>query len=258
MGKRVFADHFEKALHKLIAYYEHADIAKHGGLKGMAREGFIKCFLKDNLPSLLEYSTGEIIDKHDNRSGQIDIILSSAFSPIIKLFDDINITINDFTLGAIEVKSKLTTANWESDSSLKDALELSKKVKALERDLKISSHMEWMTEEDPNMIIDRTPFFLVAYDGPEIETLFDKMVDYGSYRGLTLNEYFPEVTLVINRRYTIIKNDGFLYNLDGQQFIKYEGEECLVDLYMYIFTLISAFADPHKRTGTFSPGLYFQ
>jgi len=167
---RILALHLRRILRRLIDFVEHTARAKHPDVKGLTREGFVKIFLKENLPSLVEYKTGEILDQNDDRSGQLDIILQSALSPRINLYDDIQITLADFVLAVIEVKSTLTTG--EKDSGLHSALETIRKVKKLKRTHQVRYLSPELNEEweHPN-----TPCVLFAYNGPTIKTMVDKL-----------------------------------------------------------------------------------
>ncbi len=107
MTDRILVKHFSNIRDRIKKYGEHVGIAEHGDVKGLAREGIIKEFLKQNLPSIVEFKTGQIIDHNDELSGQLDIIFQSPFAPHINLFQDIQLTMADATLGVMEVKSNL-------------------------------------------------------------------------------------------------------------------------------------------------------
>jgi hypothetical protein len=64
---RVLSLHLERILRRLIDFADHTDLAQHPDVKGLAREGFVKIFLKENLPSLVKYKTGEILDQNMKR-----------------------------------------------------------------------------------------------------------------------------------------------------------------------------------------------
>ena len=72
--KRLIVQHLSYIRDRLIKYSEHLNLAEHPDVKGLSREGIMKLFLEDNLPSAVEFRTGEIIDRDDNRSGQVDIV----------------------------------------------------------------------------------------------------------------------------------------------------------------------------------------
>ena len=246
MTTRILSKHFEDLGKRLSSYGVHAGIADHPNLLGAAREGFVQLFLKENLPSVVDFKTGQIIDKNDTLSGQVDIILQSALSPRIHLFGDIEIAFADHVIGAIEVKSTLTTGNWDSSSHLKSALETITKIKSLQREHLISGLPNWM--DGQRLTLPNTPCFIFAYDGPEAETLIKKLQEYATVTGLSFDQYIPEVIVVLNRHYYLCKNDGWIFPSDGSdsKLRKYEGSEHLVGLFVYICQLIEEWnSKPH-------------
>ena len=236
MTKRILSQHFEQSLERLKTFSQHARLAEHSDNLGLAREGFIKTFLEENLPSLIDFRSGEILDQNDKRSGQIDIILQSALSPRIHLFGDVQVALADFVLGVIEVKSTLTTAAVDNASHLKSALDTFRNVKALKRDHKITGTRSETTIELPN-----TPCFLFAYTGPTMDTLLTKLGEYGAHNNLTPQEYWPEVIVVLDREYYITRNDDWLFHKKNEDiYLTHEGKECLVGLFVYICQIIEA------------------
>lgn len=253
MKKRILSQHYEYSLEKLKAFSKHASLGKHSDVKGLSREGFIKYFLKLNLPSLVEYFTGELIDDSDNRSGQLDIILQSALAPKINLFEDINIGFNDFSLGVIEVKSTLTTGDWGKNTHLENTFKSFDKVKRLKR----NTTLKFSIDGEPKFLTN-TPCFLVCYDGPTYDTFIKKSIEYAKYRSDKEGYFFPDLTICINREYAIYKNDGFIYRKEGiEPFGAILGKECLVPLHTYIYYMISSWF-MEKPTGTINFGKYFE
>ena len=249
MTRRILSQHFEQSLERLKTFSQHARLAEHSDNLGLAREGFIKTFLKENLPSLIDFRSGEILDQNDKRSGQIDIILQSALSPRIHLFGDVQVALADFVLGAIEVKSTLTTAAVDNASHLKLALDTFRDVKSLTRDYKITAVKSGRMIELPN-----TPCFLFAYIGPTKNTLLTKLNEYGDYNDLTPKEYWPEVIVVLDREYNVFRNDGWLYDKENELvYSTYDGKECLVDMFVYICQIIEAWnaKSHHSNFGKF-------
>jgi len=237
MTKRILSQHFEQSLERLKAFSQHARLAEHPDNLGLAREGFIKTFLRESLPSLIDFRSGEIIDHKDNRSGQIDIILQSSLSPRIHLFGDVQVSLADFVLGVIEVKSTLTTAVVNKASHLKSALDSFKKVKSLDRDHKITANNKSGNKIDlPN-----TPCFLFTYSGPKKDTLLIKLEEYGNQNKLDYNQYWPDVIVVMDKEYYILRNDGWLNDKKNEDvYLTYDGKECLVGLFVYICQIIEA------------------
>src|SRR5688572_30221250 len=119
MQNRHLYRYLREVRRQLEQFADITDLAAHGDVKGAPREGFVKAFLKNHLPSSIDYGTGEIVDADDNRSGQIDIILQSAISPRMTLLESVMLAFADAVLGIIEVKSTLTTASWSESSHLR-------------------------------------------------------------------------------------------------------------------------------------------
>ncbi|NQT20630.1 MAG: hypothetical protein HQ592_13060 [Planctomycetes bacterium] len=235
---RIVTQHFENAAERLDKYFQHSGLADRSDVVGMAREGFVKLFLQGNLPSVVDYSTGQIIDHQDNRSGQIDLILQSAFSPRLQLFGDIHIAFSDYVICAIEVKSTITTAkDWESRSELRNILTAARTVKGLER----RHYVEGMLQEQQKRIRLATPYCVFAYRGPTEETICAKIRDYERTHQLPLDAFVPDVITVLDRRYTLVRNNGWLYVAEEPvMFRRFTGRETLLNLFMYLTRTIEA------------------
>ena len=64
-------------LHKtLLAQYE-VTVSGSSATMGYERETFIDRFLSRTLPPHYRLSTGDVVDKYENESGQLDIVLES-------------------------------------------------------------------------------------------------------------------------------------------------------------------------------------
>jgi len=247
MQMRLLTEHLKNLRTKLLAH--HANIGKHPDVLGQAREGLIRFLLKDNLPTIVDFFTGEIIDTDDERSGQVDIIVQSAFSPKLNVFENINVTMNDTVLGAIEVKSNLTTGSWDKSSHLKLALNNVNRIKKLKRQNLISGYKPEV--KSTSITFNETPCFLFAYKGPDVNTLIDKLNDYGKVHNLQQNEYWPEVITVLDKGYYLIKNDDWLikpfdkkYNCSSNT----NPDECLTGIYVYLCQIIESWNNQTKMT----------
>ena len=238
MTERLLEKHFSSLANRLLQYADHVGIAKHSNVIGAAREGIINLFLKQNLPSLSDLRTGEIVDEFDKKSGQIDIILQSALSPKLHLFGDLNIALADFVLAAIEVKSDLSTAGFDNPSHLKSALETIRKVKTLHRAELIKGKPDW--KKGHVLTLPNTPCFIIAYSGPTIETLMDKLDEYGEINKLEYDDYMPAVITVLDKKYSILKNDGWSYRKTKSKYIAFEIDHCLFIFYLYLVQLIES------------------
>ncbi len=239
---RLIIQHLSYIRKRLIEYSEHLNIAEHPDVKGLSREGIMRFFLEGNLPSAVEFRTGEIIDLDDHRSGQVDILMQSSFSPRLNLFGDIQLTLVDFCLGAIEVKSTLTTASMKLSSHLKSALDTFRGIKSLNRHHFVESDVEFHGTTPTRVQLRTTPCFLVAYKGPTLNTLLNKLNEYAAVNKIDKDSYWPEVITVIDRGYNIVKDDGwFKAPTEGFYTLHNENtDECLAGLFTYLTQIIEA------------------
>jgi hypothetical protein len=247
--KRVLAEHFAKTRQELLSYADHIGIAKHGDIKGLAREGVIRIFLEENLPKLLEFKTGEILGRNDERSGQLDIIFQSIAAPRIPLFENVQITLVDATLGVLEVKSNLTVASWDKPSHLRSALETFQKVKRIKRDAR--SHILSPLRE--GIVLEKTPCFLIAYKGPTISTLEKYLIDYGQARKLPIKDYGPDVICILDKGYSFFRDDGWIVPRNwvyapkqvraaSGYYLWSKDRECLACLFLYLCRILESAA----------------
>ncbi|MEM9009270.1 MAG: DUF6602 domain-containing protein [Cyanobacteria bacterium P01_F01_bin.86] len=254
MSTRLWSKHFGRVREKLITDFRGTDIAKHGGLKGTAREIFIQEFLRTNMPSEIDFSNGEIVDKFDNQSGQLDIIIQSSFSPKIPIQNSTQLSLNDAVIGAIEVKSDLA-----SGKHLDNALNAAIKVKSLHRD----NHISGMVHGKEEISHTRTPFFLIAYSGPSHMTLERKFNKFVADCGMSTEQCLPEVTVVMQSGkkksgYYLYQNNGWLFEKDTTKGSvcswNKNSDECIVGLFVYLCQLAQA-----TRNNLFSTdfGQYF-
>jgi len=92
------------------------------------KESFCRLFLQSHLPNGYRVTTGEIVDSFNNRTGQLDVIISNGSAPRLSLDMSgaiIAPVLADSVLGVIEVKTTLSADN------LKKALMQLRPVKAL-------------------------------------------------------------------------------------------------------------------------------
>lgn len=224
---RLLIKHFIESKEKLLAFYKHSSLGKHPNNIGYAREGFIQYFLKDNLPISLQYGSGEIIDKYDNRSGQNDIVLQSSNSPRIKLFGDVNVYFSDHVLCCIEVKSTLNKDHFDM------CLNSSREIKNLHRDRYISVKRSQKVIEYRSI-----PYIVFAYNGKNSQSILDQINN-----SKCKNDELPDLIVNISKNYVLIKNNYWLLevqNVNDGKYILITGKDCLIYLYQYIYLLIEA------------------
>lgn len=253
MPERIVVEHFRSIRRQLLEQRKQTSATlTHGGTQGQVRERFIQRFLTDNLPSLHDPVTGQLFDHMDTRSGQVDTILLSSWSPRLHLETDVKVVPVDSTLGCIEVKSNLTTAPLENSSELRTALLACYAVKSLVRQSQFVGTLA--LGKTFNGTKKKTPYFLVAYKGPTFQTL-RRMVEafssnghihgilnkYPRYGGGDLHgdDYIPEVICVLDPPYCLIQDDGVLTNKQGGGPLYFNGEDCLAAFFAYLTNLVA-------------------
>lgn len=211
MTQRILSRHFDSIRKTLIEHSKYFNIARHGTVKGYIREALIQEYLRRTLPSIVEYSTGEIVDVDNQVSGQIDIILQSISEPRIQLYENYHIALCDAVHAVIEVKSTLTTGKPTGKNTLVQALKTFEQVKRLKRLKPIAGIGD---HKEPKKTI---PCILFAYSGPAYETLHKAILAYSNYRNYKENEwdtFLPEIIVVLDKGYYLCKNDGWIFSKD--------------------------------------------
>lgn len=160
----------------------------HRGLIGQNRELFIQDFITKSFPKKFVIGTGEIVDTSDNLSNQADIVIYDESMPSFD-YGSSKHFLSGGVLAHIEVKSNLTS------TELKKALEVTKSVKALNRDIDASMYFDNLPKKISS--------FIFAYDGMNKETFrqnfesfYDKEEDIDN---------FVDAVCVLNK-YVMIKS----------------------------------------------------
>ncbi len=225
---KLLLEHLWHNKEALLKYSDLVCIAKHPVNIGSAREGLIANFLEKNLPENIKYHTGEIFDRKENRSGQIDIVLHPISSPKINLYNSINIFPAETVLAAIEVKSQLTK------KTLNEALQSCEKLKRVEVFRELS---------DNKVNVDQrtVPFLVVAYKGMTNKTLIKHLKAYSP--GVSINKYraLPDLIVVLDRGYYLLKTPA--WSAAGitleQSFKSYTSKDnVLLGIFEYLLKLI--------------------
>ena len=159
----ILKDFFRKTSEVLNSEFERSSNIKHAVSKGQNRELFIKNFLTKSFPKKFVIGTGEILDSDDKRSKQADIVIYDEFMPIFD-YGSTKHFLTEGVLAHIEIKSKLTTAK------LKEALNITKSVKLLKRDI------------NPTMTFGNLPktifSCIFAYEGLSKETFKEELQEF--------------------------------------------------------------------------------
>lgn len=74
-GSAIFKNVLEAARKQLHLEFDKAKAFRHAGLRGEERAEALATFLRERLPPAFGVSTGEIIDRRDRRTGQLDLIV---------------------------------------------------------------------------------------------------------------------------------------------------------------------------------------
>lgn len=263
---KLIQQHLNNITSKLKSEYESTSISQHSGNLGAARESVVKYFLTSNLPSNLDFTSGEIFDSLDGRSGQIDIIVHTSYSLKLNYASGLDMVPIDNVLALIECKSNLTTGSMTSGSAhLKLALDSCVKSKKLHRINPIGIDSNYLKSRDlpPQALallekktglcatLANTPYMIIAFKGPEVQTLRDALWSYMQENKVSL-ECMPNLITVLDKGYYLVKNDGFFIKkvANNVHYSMSESENStLIGMYMYLMKL----AESQKLSGNFFP-----
>lgn len=210
-----------------------ASLNGHGGIKGGKREDIILKFLKETLPSTIQFAQGiEILDKNGLESNEIDICIFDSLSPRIPIEGDDTIVFNDHVVCAIEIKSNL------NDGILTDVINKSKVTKSLHRDIKIKATRLDSQDNQLDLQQESTITMVLAYKGWTATTLKNKLNTIE-----TSYEHLPDLIVNTNRKYILIKDSGWLFSKSKQKdtYQIHQGDDILVYLYQYLYLLCESY-----------------
>ncbi|MGC4052764.1 MAG: hypothetical protein QM757_25825 [Paludibaculum sp.] len=194
------------------------------------REALVSNFLTRNLPSAIEYPSGELFDAEDRRSGQIDIILLPQSSPKLHLFGAITLAPVDAVLGSVEVKSNLSTGG--EDAELTRVLKHCQKLKALKRSADRSMIVEFLNHQGE---FRTCPYILFAYKGARPETVLQQLDASRSDFHL---ESMPDLIVVLEPEYVLAKRSNWMNAGATAESVYYRGDSAQPALfYLYAFVL---------------------
>jgi hypothetical protein len=197
---KTMLSYFDKITKTLIQSSDLSSTLSHSVSKGTARELLIQDFLQKILPDNINLCSGQIFNVNDNFSGQIDIILSPKTHPKLQISENIAIFPIESVIGAIEVKSKLTTGNNDEDG-LSKCLDSCKKLSDLS--------MENLMRGKHSTL---SSYSIFAYDGPFINTIFEKIDDFAvKNKCKYFNKDLPDVIIVLKHGFMLKKYDKALH-----------------------------------------------
>jgi hypothetical protein len=96
--------------------------------KGREREIFVNDFLKNIMPPIYRFGTGDITDSSGRKSGQVDVVIEYPFGPSLPALGDsqVRLYVAETAAAVIEVKSDLA-GQWD------EVVATANKVKSLSR-----------------------------------------------------------------------------------------------------------------------------
>jgi len=224
---KLIQQHLSNAKASLVSAFHSSSLTTHGSSKGTAREIVVAEFLITNLPSDLEFTTGQVFDSKDSVSNQVDIIIYSKRSLRLRFGKDMDLVPVDSALALIECKSTLTTGSMsEGSSSLKTSLDACAKSKRLIRinpvgmddgylmQRNISPHAGELAVQITGMCatMKKTPFLIFAFQGPEQKKLRDSLFQYMVENRVDLDD-MPDVIAILDKGYYLVKNNGFFIRM---------------------------------------------
>lgn len=145
--------------------------------KGQERQQFIDHFLKQALPPIYRFGSGDATDASNHRSGQLDVVIEYPFAPNLPIGAEnpTRLYLAEAVAAVVEVKSDVA-GQWE------EAKRTAEQLAPLQRNFSLSMSMG----PPPTTTI---PLYVVGYKGwKKIETLREKLVDCPSVRGILVIE----------------------------------------------------------------------
>lgn len=268
----IISEHFKIVRHELALASERFSIAEHKGIKGYGREALARNFLKSHIPNMTDFFTGEIIDRNNDRSSQMDLIVYAAHCPRLPLIDDFHLAFIDAVMASIEVKSDLNAAEFIK------CMKASKRLKKLRRDefilglndtheqfnkLKSENNLIRVLDENGIKIefrpeerktnLKTTPYIVFAYKGATKETLMECIEKWqlDDTVNNSYDQHGPDLIINLERGFYIYKNNDWLWPKShvstGLPYGVWEADredrkgEVLAGLYMLLSNLSTAF-----------------
>lgn len=166
-----------EAIHKMMmaGFYGSGELSS--ASKGHERELFINTFLSQIFPPNYRFGGGDVIDGHNKKSGQVDIVIEYAnFMSFPYLFGGPRLYLAEGVAAAIETKSNLC-GQWE------EALATATKIKELKR--------IFIPDRDKELapMLERVNAFALARGQPGISP--QVIYETQSYSSVISNEKYP-------------------------------------------------------------------
>lgn len=203
---------------------------EHGGLKGEDAESIVREFLIDFLPRVYEFPNGEIIDKHANRSREVDIAICNRFHPFTYSKEGQGILFIEGVEGVVEVKSTLNR------NHLRSGIENCRSVRQLDPSIPEGTMLYGRDAQ-----FETTPYFIFGFNTPyEIGTLVDKIRELETELDITEHEQIDAIlTLDAGLILNFKKSDALELRHDetGGEFFGYGINNYETDLLMFLLAM---------------------
>lgn len=229
---KTIVSYFDKIKNTLIESSNLSSTLNHAVSIGTAREVLIQDFLQKILPENIHLCSGQIFNTNDTFSGQIDIVLSPKSHPKLQISENIALFPLESSIGAIEVKSNLTTA--ELSKCLKICKELS--------DLTIENNDNAKSEKHNY----GTSYSIFAYDGCKYNTILKTIDDFVAKNQCKYHSNdLPDIVLVLKRGFMLKKynfrNHPSSFDVWKNAKTSYEifNEDILFQYFKYLIELIN-------------------
>lgn len=239
-------NYFKESLSILLNLHKLSSSANHSTIIGNTREAFVKNFLKNILPTDVEYKTGQTVNIRGRLSNQLDIILQKSSSPKLSLDGDSQICFYEAIMAVIEIKSNLK--NTELDKALNQFKVLGEfQIENRFYSGRGNRYREIKGESGYSKKLG-IPCFLIGYTGITKETLKKSLKEYAQQKdeiyGCDFENFLPEVIVNLERKYVFVRNDGVLNRKDNDElYVIIENDLILSDLFLYLCKVFESYKE---------------
>jgi len=189
-------EYCQGAVNSLKAQYEMTNVLRHNGTAGSVRERLIQDFLISHLPEMTTVVSGMIVDSHDQRSKQQDIVLMLKSMPRLPFASGHDLIFQEGTVATIEIKTDISPSTLD-----KIAVNI-ESVKAL-----TSSSTQGLQLGDLDWPDERILTIVVTYGGSALTVIERKLINLAE-------KSQPDVYLDLSKG-ILIKNEGLILSQSG-------------------------------------------
>lgn len=189
-------EYCQGAVNSLKAQYEMTNVLRHNGTAGSVRERLIQDFLISHLPEMTTVVSGMIVDSHDQRSKQQDIVLMLKSMPRLPFASGHDLIFQEGTVATIEIKTDISPSTLD-----KIAVNI-ESVKAL-----TSSSTQGLQLGDLDWPDERILTIVVTYGGSALTVIERKLIKLAE-------KSQPDVYLDLSKG-ILIKNEGLILSQSG-------------------------------------------